>query len=354
VLAANTAANLSLVKDGGNTQTLSGINTYGGTTTVSNGTLLINGAITGTGAVTVGATGTLGGTGAIAGAVNVSGTLAPGASIGVLTSGGLTFADNSKFQYQVNSSVPHATGADLQIVNGVLNFGNSVALQLSDLGTGSFGGGTVFSLVNYSGAWNNGLLTFGDTPLDDDSIFNAFGKNWTIDYNATVKGDNVAAAAAGHYVNITLAGLSAYKTWITNPTFGITDPAKQDALADPDNDGITNVTEFAFDTLPNSGASGPATLEYTPFMIHGQPVLAQFSGVTNAVFDRRATYLSDGLTYTVQFSADLVNWETSGVTPTAIDASDSTIEVVRVPYPATILGGTQTPKFFRVLVTLAE
>ena len=135
-----------LTKIGTATQILTGSNTYSGATTVNGGSLLINGSNTGAGTVNVGVNGTLGGIGTIAGAVNVSGTLAPGASIGALTSGDLTFADNSTFRYQLNSSVPHATGAALQIVNGVLNFGSSVALLLTDLGTGSLSGGTVFSL----------------------------------------------------------------------------------------------------------------------------------------------------------------------------------------------------------------
>ena len=194
---------IALVKSGSGTQTLSGPNTYTGTTTVSGtGSLLINGdQHLATGAVTVAAGATLGGTGIIGGTVNVSGVLAPGASIGTLTSGALTLASGSTYAYQVNSTT---VGADLQIVSGDLTLGSPVTLNLTDLGSGTFAGNTTLSMFNYSGAWS-GLFTYDSTVLADDSTFSFLGKVWTIDYNAIAKGVNVAGTEAGHYVNITSA-----------------------------------------------------------------------------------------------------------------------------------------------------
>ena len=357
-IAATTAANLSLVKDGANTQTLSGTNPYGGTTTVTAGTLLIDGANTGSGAVSVGASGTLGGSGTLAGAVNVTGVLSPGASIGKLTSGALSFLNGSTYQYQVNSSVATSVGGDLHVVNGALSLAAAVTLNLADIGAGSIAGGTVFSLFNYSGAWNSGIFTYLSTPLSDDTTsFSFAGKTWTIDYNATTKGANVPGTPSGSYVNIIAAGVSLtpYETWIQTPAFGIPG-GLQGAGLDADSDGVKNVNEFAFDTLPNSGGSGPGVIAYSGASVtaHGQPIMV--AGAPNkAVFGRRLTAVADGLSYTLEFSADLVNWETSGATPTQI-ATDATLEAVSVAYPATITtpgGGTQVPHFFRVLVSLA-
>ena len=68
------------------TTILTATNTYSGPTTVNGGTLAVNGSIANS-AVTVNAGGTLGGNGTVGNtAVNAGGVLAPGNSIGTLTS----------------------------------------------------------------------------------------------------------------------------------------------------------------------------------------------------------------------------------------------------------------------------
>ena len=72
-------------------------------------------------------------------------------------------------------------------------------------------------------------------------------------------------------------------------------------------------------------------------------------GVTHfAAFARRKDNISVGLTYTVQFAPNLASWTVSAVTPTAI-ADDGEIEIVTVPFPATINGGPAA--FFKVGVS---
>jgi hypothetical protein len=157
-------------------------------------------------------------------------------------------------------------------------------------------------------------------------------------------------------LNWTAATGTPYETWIA-PYYSGANAAQ---TADPDNDTVTNLVEYAFDTLPNNNASGPNALAYSGGTVtaHGQPTTSLVrhpaSVDFSAVFGRRKDYVAAGLTYTVQFSADLSYWVTSTDTPSVV-ASDATIDAVSVPYPLFIStpSGAQKPQYFRVAVTMA-
>jgi autotransporter-associated beta strand protein len=109
----------SIAKQDAGTLALTGDNTYGGGTTVTGGKVLANnttGSATGSGAVTVSGTGTLGGTGTAAGdiAVNSGGKVAPGGSVGTLTTGSETWARGGTLEVEMSdaTSTP-GTGWDL-------------------------------------------------------------------------------------------------------------------------------------------------------------------------------------------------------------------------------------------------
>jgi PKD domain len=130
----------------------------------------------------------------------------------------------------------------------------------------------------------------------------------------------------------------------------------------PDGDNLNNLQEFAFGTDPTIGGQ---TLTYTPggaVSSGGPPIamnLAVGAGVDyRAIFTRRKNHAAAGLTYTVQFSADMSNWVNSADTPTVL-TGDSTqnpgnIEAVSVPYPffVPVTGGYKKPTFFRVTVSM--
>jgi hypothetical protein len=116
-------------------------------------------------------------------------------------------------------------------------------------------------------------------------------------------------------------------------------------LEDPDHDGTLNLLEYAFDTDPLSGETGPLTLDGATITSHGTPFIAQSPGpVFHAVFGRRSDHIAAGLTYRVQFSSDMNAWTVSEAVPTVL-ADDGVIQAVSVPFPA---GAIQ---FFRILVT---
>jgi fibronectin-binding autotransporter adhesin len=195
----------NMTKNGVGLVTFTRANTYAGTTAVNNGILRINGTHTGGGTYTVGAAGTLQGTGSVSSTLDVSGTLSPGASVQSFASGTLNMLTGSTFEAELNSSVAISSGADLQVVNGDLNLTGTVTLTLGDLASlpAAFAPGSTLSLLNYSGAWNNGLFTFG-TALADGDTFTAGLNTWLIDYDATTGGQNFNQDfVTGRFVNIT-------------------------------------------------------------------------------------------------------------------------------------------------------
>jgi hypothetical protein len=142
--------------------------------------------------------------------------------------------------------------------------------------------------------------------------------------------------------------LSAYEAWAMG--YGLTEPNSGPG-EDFDRDSALNFLEFAFGTDPTVPTAGPIVVDGATIIQRGTPIAQPYpSGGGNfwAHFGRRRDHLSAGLTYAVQFSAELVWWETTTVSPTVI-ASDVVIDAVRVPFP-NLLGNLQTPRFFRVVV----
>lgn len=117
-----------------------------------------------------------------------------------------------------------------------------------------------------------------------------------------------------------------------------------------DNDGLTNLLEYAFDTNPTV-AQGNVISVSGSTVTRGAPTV-QISNIPGDVdfrvlFGRRTD--ATGLTYTVQFSGDMTTWVNSSAVPTVI-ATDGAVQAVTVPYPFFVAG--KKARFFRVVVTL--
>jgi hypothetical protein len=123
-----------------------------------------------------------------------------------------------------------------------------------------------------------------------------------------------------------------------------------------DNDALNNLQEFAFGTLPTA-STGAIVYSGGTLSTPGAPGIVSGSGTYSIVFGRRADYVAAGLTYTVQFSADLETWVDNNDTsnPPVQVATDGTINAMSLPYPGFITtpNGTQEPTFSRVKVELA-
>lgn len=171
----------------------------------------------------------------------------------------------------------------------------------------------------------------GSTSVAHDEI--RFGRTW-----ASVTGGGAAVNAA-------------YTQWLTGFTFPA--GADQSHSGDPDQDGITNLLEFGFATNPTIRSSAPVQSSGAAVVAHGVPTVSGTapSGLSG-VFGRRKNASTAGLTYTAQFSADLITWQNSTAVP-AVSASDADIDIVSLPWPATVptASGNAAPRFFRVRLT---
>jgi autotransporter-associated beta strand protein len=157
-----------IVKQGTDTLTLGGANTYAGGTTVAAGTLSISnksGSATGTGAVQVQSGATLMGSGAIAGPVDVAAgaRLSIGnGGVGTLTTGSLTLAAGSALDMELGQAgVVGGALNDLLNVNGDLSLRGT--LNVGQSAGGNFGAG-IYRLINYTGTLTANAMTIGSAP----------------------------------------------------------------------------------------------------------------------------------------------------------------------------------------------
>jgi autotransporter-associated beta strand protein len=198
--------NITVIKNGSGTQTLSGASSYSGGTTVTGGTLLAKnatGSATGTGAVTTSSGTTLGGTGTLSpgtgNAISVSGSVAPGdpttnSGVGTLTftpvNGDASFTSTSTLDFQLLTAGLHGYSATYH-PDGTLN-----ALSGSYLSGGNdrliFNGGASTNKLDFThlGASNfNVTFASGYTPAALD-LFDLL--NW-----ANLSGVNDPSAVVG-------------------------------------------------------------------------------------------------------------------------------------------------------------
>lgn len=172
------------------------------------------------------------------------------------------------------------------------------------------------------------------TPLPNFSGSDAFTYTLTDEHG----GSAIAS------VNVTVSPVDDLATW-RQMHFGSSSGTGNAAPdADPDFDGLSNTAEWAFGMPPVQGGQSAIAMTGDVLVSRGLPRLG---GAGDAIFIRRRFPASEGLTYSVEFSADLMLWEVASATPVIV-AWDDDYEACSVPFP--LLVGEQQPRFFRVRI----
>lgn len=324
-----------------------------------------------------------------------------------LASAGMLYGGLSLQAAPVRVSANYSVSSEMLDAGG----GPAVSSSYGNVGSlGSLGGGQASATYrNEAGFFNlptnSNDATLGALALSAGTLSPAFASGTTVyactvpndaasltvtpttqDANATVRVNNVPVASGNASAGLPLqVGLNPITILVTAQdgtttrtyTVAVTrqsvtehalenwaaekglPPSAAGPMADADGDGVPNLMEFAFGTSPSASSAAPMQFSGTfaggvTLTQPGQPVAAHEPKADGtdfrAVFVRRADHEAVGLTYTVKFSPDLVNWQTSTVTPTVI-GTDGTHEAVSVPYPLFI--GGKKARFFTVGVGTA-
>jgi fibronectin-binding autotransporter adhesin len=183
----NITGPLGLAKAGAGALTLTATADFSGPTTVNGGTLRVNGSLSGTSALSVNG-GILAGTGSINPAADITvaagGAIAPGASIGTLSTGDVTLSNGSALSIEIGA----LTSDQLQIAGAATLIG-TISLNLSLLADPI--DSTKFTILNGTSAlvgYGTGArFDYGGNLLDQGEIFlvsGAFNQTFQIDYAA--------------------------------------------------------------------------------------------------------------------------------------------------------------------------
>ena len=193
-----------LVKTGGGTMLLGGINSYTGTTTVNNGTLLVNGSTASGSTVTVQSGGILGGSGTIGGSVTVptGATVAPGTgTTGTLTTGGLLLAGTYACELD-------GVGGDRISVTGNLDLTGAI-LAIATPGSGATASSYV--IASYTGSLTGTFASVTGLP-----------SGYSLTYDTVPRQIRLAKSGFGTWAALNITGTSTISTPIFISKTGIT------------------------------------------------------------------------------------------------------------------------------------
>ncbi len=204
----------------------------------------------------------------------------------------------------------------------------------------------------YNGSSNFGTATWSDSVL---GVIGSFTYSTNRSFGSILISGTSPFAGTVSRLTLTQTFSSVpFDAWAQANIAGIDPLADVSPTGDPDNDKLVNLLEFAFGTNPLGSALGTIIYQNGGITTPGLPAIIREAGSFFAVFGRRVGYLTDSLSYEVEFSADLAEWVAAhsvvpAPSPTQV-ATGGVIEAIRLPFPILIstADGPKSPQFFRV------
>ncbi len=192
------------------------------------------------------------------------------------------------------------------------------------------------TLAQHAVAWNNSWTKWNPTPGAAFEAFTGgiqqnFGKGGSATYvdvqrvlstntgavpTGVVGGGTyettISISSSGAIAALTAAPASPYDTWINSyPSLVLA--ADKLPTADPDGDGFNNLEEFAFGGTPNvladKGTYLPQTVDANADSMPDLSLTIEArTGATFAASGNKLTATVDGITYRIEGSTDLIDW----------------------------------------------
>lgn len=308
----------SLSKSGTGTLTLTSSIAFTGATSLSSGTLAVNGSLPAGGTLTTATGSVLMGSGTINASTTINGTHQPGLSAGTQTFGTLIYGNSAHLVWElgVNSTT---SGFDQVTATGAVTINSGAMIDVVLNGTGS-GVALTDSFWTQSHSWPiltaasvSGTFALGTVSSDPTghSISN---------YGA------LSLQQTGTSAALTFMPLTAQQLW-QQQYFGLdwNNSAIAGNQADPDNDGISNLVEWALGLNPTKSDAVPWTAS-TP----GLPVqtMLTIGGKGYLSLQVRRPTGRTGITYSAEVSSDLTNWSAAVQEGTASANGDGSETVI--------------------------
>lgn len=316
----------------------------GGLAKKGTGTLLLNSAAAFTGTTSIEG-GTLTGTGVLAGPVAIlhGATLAPGATVGTMTTGSATFAPGGAYQWQINhgnGTQGGASGTDWHNINGVLTIsavpGDPFVLDVTGLTAVNVPGVVPFFNNAANSSWVVATASGGIVGFDQSKIL--INTANFADNNDLWVGGFLLAVIGNDLVLQFLSTPPTFEVWQSVRFSGaeLLNPSVTGIHADADRDGWINLLEYAFNGDPHRSSAKQA------------PVGAAQGGYPTLTYTRRKNACD--LTYEVEVSSDLMNWDSSpGATVETLIVDQGALELVTVRTLTTL--SAEPNQFLRLKIT---